>query len=710
MVIPGLVLLSVLPLRQATPVSLDLPASRMPAILDALGKQTGETYEVAPEMQNEIAIVRSTSLTAEQLRTHLGKAVAGRWDRTAIGFRLVPDAAARNAQRLGELQTQAQQLRKFLSAKANPPKAPKSDEAEMASALAGVFSGMGGGDREIAQLLLGVDLTRIVRLEAHQRVVFSTRPNSLQLPLPAEAPALINRYVLGHNTRVQRVSPDATADTIGAVAEMLPAALRDMMKARTKPIGDVARATLSINQQDIIGGYQATLRLLDPNGKIIHHTQTMLLTDGNLAAIEATSPGAAPDANPQTEVSDTTPIEYSEISKKLSKMPGGLMDGPPRSDGIALDPAVRNVLRNPDQFDPLAFEATDTFRAVARHEKAANFVIVPADDEANDSNPPETLQAVLPEVRRNYRFTTTDGTLLIVPAAPDRARRERTNRVALAQLIAASESKGMASLGDFANFAAQSPELKADRICFRNYALLVAGTSGFTMFDTTLYPGLRFLGRLDATTRGKVARGESIPFSLLPPAALAEFLLSTASQPSAGPADDGPFRGRFNMISNLFGGEQSTDPTDAMPYGVPRNGVLTTEMLSEPAFFPVVEEGKILPFMSCLGLDEMALLRTVESAPNVEVRNQAPQIDRVKLGTRATYRLKFQISPTHATFASFDDNRLPANAPIASMKKLPADVDRQLKARAEAVKGSFFGQMVNMAGSMFGGGGGIPPQ
>ncbi|MDX2064908.1 MAG: hypothetical protein SFX74_04105 [Fimbriimonadaceae bacterium] len=705
---PGLVLLTVLSARQAAPVNLDLPASRIPVVLDSLGQVTGETYEVAPEMQSEIVLVRSKTLTAEQLRTHLAKATAGRWDRTANGYRLVPDVATRNAQRLAEVQAAAQGIRKALISRVNPPRR-NTDQGEMDSEMSAVFGGMGGSDRAIAQLLLGVDLTRIARLGPSERVSYSTRPTSLQLPLPSDATAVINQYVLAHNTRVQSAPNVDSDDMFGAVANMVPAVMREALKNRNRPIGAVTRATISISPQSILDGYQATLRLFDAQGKTVHSNTTMFVTDPIVVTDRS---GAAPSDTPapSVEVAATTTIAYSELSKKLRDAPGSMMDGPSAITGIKLEPAVRNALRNPDQFDPLSFEATDIFRAVATRDKATDFVIVPADDSDLTEAKPETVEAVLAQIKQSYLVSQSEGTLIITPLQPDRVRRTRTNRIALAQLIAASESKGMAGLGDFANFAAQSAPLQPDQICFRNYAIAVTGTSGFSMFDTDLQPGLRFLGQLDATVRGKIARGESIPFSILPPAALAEFLLSTASKPSGAGKPSGLFGGRFEMISSMFGGDGSEDPTEAMPFGIPRDGVLTSEVTSEPAFAPVADEGKVMPMISCLGLDEMALLSTAQNASSTDVRNQVPQFDKVRIGSRTIYSLKFQISPSRAVYASFDDNRFPANAPIASMKKLPADVERQLKARSEAVQKSFIGQMMNMAGSMFGGGGGIPPQ
>jgi hypothetical protein len=143
------------------------------------------------------------------------------------------------------------------------------------------------------------------------------------------------------------------------------------------------------------------------------------------------------------------------------------------------------------------------------------------------------------------------------------------------------------------------------------------------------------------------------------------------------------------------------EPTEALPTGLPPEGVLSLDLSKDFYAVPILASGQVAAMLRNLGTEELALLQMMSNMSEApELAAQMPRIDNVKVGNRTAIRLRVLLGPMHRISARLSDDQPIGNAATVSMKALPADMQAKLAARTEALKKSPFGAMGSMLGGM----------
>lgn len=356
-------------------------------------------------------------------------------------------------------------------------------------------------------------------------------------------------------------------------------------------------------------------------------------------------------------------------------------------------PELEFRLVRPDQYDPLSFGPSESLLAVGKAMKLSIVANLP-DDMVSffrlmAGGAEQTVKGYLQELQqgRTAKAEIKDGWLIVRPAKPDEARKERLDRVALAQLIAASRSKGNPSLDDLAAYAQKAESPLEQQIAMTYLTAFAPSAMGQGMGGLTDWNMLRLYGTLSMGQKDTLLDRSAIPLGNLSPAQkqIATNLLFGANarlqvrEPGEPPKEEFGF---VSMIRRFMPGSSNDyrqEPTEAMPMGLPGKGALRLDLSTEVVGIPV---GSSLPrnVFGVLGADELAMLRYLSEEPAfAQFGAQMPRIEGLRLGRRTAMRFVFTVAPNVTVEHTLNDDRVAKDATTVAI----ADLTPEMKARIE---------------------------
>ena len=230
--------------------------------------------------------------------------------------------------------------------------------------------------------------------------------------------------------------------------------------------------------------------------------------------------------------------------------------------------------------------------------------------------------------------------------------------------------------------------------------------------DTMDWNMLRFYANLLPAQKSGLRQGARLQIGSLSP--LAKTTLSKMAFGSAAHIQNAEqmrakktLGGFFDLIMQGMPGKKvdyTEEPTEAMPNGLPMDGLLSLDSAQETILSPI-GGGSILFFgFGSMGADEMAMYEafTDNSGGFLDLGANSPKLDKVKLGSRDKLDFSFWLTPAAGIKKTLLDDTVPKNAQAISIKEIPAEFRALINKRKQEFKDSPFGKM--MAG--FGGGGG----
>jgi len=735
-------------------------AARASRVIKDIGAIAKLDLEVSPQTQNEVLVISVKDTPLSDLMARIATATSGEWRTEGSVYRLVGSSTMRKQEEREQATKRIANVRKAIDkavlderkrgesdakaaaeaaakakadAKADPKGKNKDGGTE--SSILSNFIGSNPASGAITALIREIDPAVFAQIGPGDRIVFSTDPTHAQRTLGSNATEIINELIQKHDAVTADAQPDLAQQFAGMSEQQAELMRQVMSRQHTGKIGQVAKALLIASNSEL-GAFMSSdsieleLRLYNAKGKVVftgNNNLTLKESDA-LAAMESMAastvavdsngtvtavPVPAKQPEPQTK---QTPIDYSADSKALQKSTKGMTTG---KFNLDISRELRQKLFLPNMYDPLSFMQTDEVLAYAKLSGKPLVADIPdsamAGFEAFGGQSDKTVESLTKEIKSGTTMVAVaDDTFTVLkPSEPAQSRAERLDRLALATLMQATQDKGVPSLDDMSAYASVAPNPMGGGIG-RTYLLLyVPGGSPMGMDGMTSWEMLRFYADLTPDIRNQLSNGGKLPISSLTSGQRAQLERMTygagaqlsVDDPQKKQDDDTPF------WMNLAGGSATDDyrgePTESVPNGLPGSGYVELKSNVEPFAAPVPgTDSTMMAMLGILGPDELAMFKMLRSTPGAEqITAMFPKFPKLKVGERTIYKFTFHVAPQVSIKQTLKDHRLGKDANTYSEDNLPADLQKRVADRAEALKKSPMGAI----GSFMGGGQAIHP-
>ncbi|MCW5942222.1 MAG: hypothetical protein KIS66_08315 [Fimbriimonadaceae bacterium] len=708
--------------QEAATVTFSSRAVPVTRLLVDYAAATGKKVRAAPVMEKEIAVVRLAGADHADFTRRLAAAVAGRWTTEGDEQVLVPDEAARAAEARKELADRAAEIRKAVQQRVDARQGAGGGGIPSAQMAADVP--FGAGEDLITAFLQAADPVFLAKIKRGERLVFSSAPNAMQRPLPTVVWPHVAKVVAENNRSAEaqkEVDEQGEAKTDAEVK--MEAYLRklgiDPDGRRPRKITEApSKVIVAVQRQPMMGGgLSVAATLYDASGRVLTQVSDMFAFESGPGVPEVeidpeTGEAKAPPPDVKVDPSDPV-VVLSEESRAVRDLGRGWSDD--EEDAKEPAPEVLAKLRRPDLYDPLSFGDSEALLFVAEKRKK-NLIAALPDRHlyVADKGTIGTFLAGLGPAN-GFELADADGWMVLKSTTPGDDRQQRAPRGALARLIGAHESKGYASLDDLAAFALASPGDGTDEITMQALERFVSAATSSGFEGPQNYDELRLFGSLSATQRMALRDGGQVPFSALAGKARESLIALlfgarlSLGAPQAVPESEDPLAemlvGLRMAFSNEGGIDYRSEPTEAMPRGLPADGFLAADVRVEPVGMLGKDAGKFgLPVA---GGSELGMFLYIRSDPKYQaIIGDMPDPGPMTLGERTRWHLRLVVSPGIEAVCRFSDSRPVPGAAKFTLQALPANLKAITDRTVAFMKANplpFFDP------EMFGSGRGVPP-
>lgn len=545
-------------------------------------------------------------------------------------------------------------------------------------------------NRAIAKLLTMVSPRDLATMDQGSRVVYSTRPNRMQLPMGRDAIAVIDTMVAEQAVWAEAYRRKAAESAKGGDA---PNNVFYPGENNAAIQGTPVKALVRIQLQRDLSGYEVRLELLDAQGK-------QLFSGGDTLGLDSDASQRLEDLMQSQPPTDDVDIELSHDSQEILAFFRGLMKTM-QGGGSAKDlPAdVISKLRSPDKYDPLGFIHSEALMAAAN---AADSNLV--------ADVPDSMMAVENFIMPGQKLTvkgfikalstadivnieSKDGWMVVKPARPFLERSRRAGRPELSQLIESAHANGTVPLNDLAAYALTNEPLEHNEVT-QLYAVLFLPGAGMGMWTDMSGPSdnwemLRLYGSLTASQRQTLASGRRLPLGTLLPAQTDHVFRLTyygdemGSHLTVQRPESADRQTPFPMWD-----VQGDEPTEVLPAGLPPSGVITVKVATDAVAKDAGPRQPTFQLFGGLRPEELAMYRGLKDDPNMAATfgSLFPDLTKFRMGTRTTYSFQFQFLPAVSMVQSLIDTQIDPDGPVLSFEQLPADYKKKVDAAAGQFK------------------------
>lgn len=696
----------------ADPVDVAIPAMPLEKAVRLLSQSLGQRLEVSRELASEVVLVRASGVEPNELLDRIAQTLGASWREDGSRRTLVLTDAQRREQREAELAWWERATEAAIRRLSEPlakhptfdadaieaarqagrtPTSPGGTFSPMAMAQLGrsLFEGNPASPtgRAIARLAALIGPKALAAIGDGERVVFSTRPNSMQRALPSGSLPVLNQLIAEQSKWAE--ANNAVNDE-GGMQRLLGALLGG---SRGPVAGASAKAVLSVQKQRLTDGYEFRLTLLDQEGReTFSDGLTMLLETSPLNLLD--SLGAAPAQGEE--------IRLSALSGKLLTVLRGIsaaaMGGPVSA---SMDEEVAAALRRPDEYEPLSFFHGEAFDAVARAYGrnlvacipdaafSASLFLLPGQKLTAESFLKSLQDLKVMDIRSDDRW------IVCRPTRPWAVRLQRQDRGALASLIRAVRSDGTLRLSDLAAYALNNPPLMESPVASLYGTLSLPGVMANP--SALQWDLLRFYGSMTASQREMAWSGAEIPFRSLTPNQRAMVWRMVYLPGFLGLSG---LRLQGQGAANPFAALRQ-EPTELLPNGIPNAAVLRVAVQRSPVVVNGGESGAGLRLFSALGPEELGAMQHLREDPALGgmIGGLLPNWTTFRVGEKLQYQFQFQLTPELSLSGVLEDVVVPDGATAVGFDQLPpAFRERVQRAREQMRQGAA------QLGSILGGG------
>lgn len=722
-------------------VTFSSPAKRLEVLAAELTQQTGVPIRVDREVANEVVVVQVRDVPLSELLLRIASVTASEAARDAQGnpqLRLSREVARRQqreelVRRIVGIRASQRQWEEELAQTAGFQVTREFTPGQNLMRPAGrqywadAFSPLG---RAMMRLTLLVRPEVLAGLQDSDRVVFSTHPNRMQQALGPQAASVIADFVRERQAELRRE----------AEVERSPEEQREIEMARrlgvrrepnpmTEPVAEallIATAGVGVRTTGH-ESIQIEMRLYDAAGNVMIAGLTRFLYPPVPMGVAVLRPPGQPVPDPVSSRAIQLSPLAAEMHRYHRRVRG--QPAPQLSPALieALSPALIEAFRRPDLVEPHALVTSEATMAVAAArglQLVANFPDTFGDTTIGISSPdgpmgaPHSPGAGLTvggwerslAVAEGLTTTRQDGWMLIQPLDPTEARENRTNRPALAQLIRAVEQHGTVRLVDLAEYAARHPRPVVDSVPARYFNFWGVRLNSMTQGQTD-WNLLRLYGLLTEGQRRLLINGGQIMFATLDQnqrQVLNRLLFRYDARFEPLQAAEGGQVAIVELMAGWGGAIEHRsyrdEPTELMPNGLPRDGLISVELNQTHLLQPDYSEGTATREWGNFGLEEFVLMETFRQAAMAAGDQQGaatfPVFPRAKIGTRQELRLTFHVTRETVMRGTLVDDAMPRDARPVDMANLPPPIAAQVQRYQEAFQraGAQVGGIIELEG------------
>ncbi|MEQ1822794.1 MAG: hypothetical protein ABL949_09800 [Fimbriimonadaceae bacterium] len=675
-------------------VSFTHGAAPMKDIVPALSKALGVPLLVSPEEQWKVLYVQTKDVSPNDLLSKVAEASGSIWDVNSEGVRVLkPNPAVLARKRAEAKEFTTEMINDFL-ASAIKSKSPKI--------------------KALAQVIRSIGVQSLASFAKGTRLVYSTHPTRMQRQTPAISNELIQAMVRDHNTEANK--PREEPDDMEEVKKSLPPEMVKMIEAyeameKPKPITTpIAKLNFVFSIQEYLS---TELQAFDANGKMVIQSSDGLYSEGeDLAELpDMSKPRAKGDPTEAKEAEPKEDTRAIKLSKESAEFIKGLMDYKARLQKSKPSPTKEALLKLTES-DPFLKFDTEVYSQVFAAEKRN--IIISCPESRAFSQEQLTFGNVLDTLAMD---TEQKGPWLIRPREDDDISID-TER--LCNVLIRLNKKTL-TLDDKAWLASE-------------YDAFPRGATRATMaiflFGGNIYGSnsdlLKLYGMLSPSQK-QAAKAKGVSISSLDsrqkafvekmvygidPSAKAGFMNSNYGA--------NMFEDIFDM-DTMFKKEMErleasksylAEPTEALPNGLPNDGLVTLSEVLEPGYRPVSKGEKATPEDDVLGLGEsvsekqLASLLAIKEMPMMLGEFGATFPKEFEKIQRKKVELKLTCMPNYGAMEQMYEATEDAAQPV-DLTKMGADFDATLDKMKKSMKS--MEKMMMLGGGMFSGGRKNPP-
>lgn len=541
-------------------------------------------------------------------------------------------------------------------------------------------------NKAIALIVSALDPATIAAVPDDYKVVFSSKPNKLQLQLPNIDDAL--KKIVDD----QKAFGAAVAKGEGTgKTEAPPWPLDDAAKPFTSA---PSKILLTITRPSFGNSPTVAIIFADEKGRFIQNTGGSLGSDEERAFNNLLKPAKDKEAKPLT---------LSSISKKfVDYMKGGM-----RSNGnmsAVQDPELRTFLLNPEKHDPLELVVSDAVLQAA--EESGRPTILQGQDmllliggvSATAEVPAMTLlERMMP--LSDLEKVDNKGWQVFRNRHPVDTAAQNVDREALGVLVRTEIAKKRMAIEDFAAFQSKT-EIPFPRTFAPYYFLLLMPDEFFAsnLAQVESAGFLQLFGMLSSEQRATAMKEGGITYKNL-----SERQQKIVEKMVYGNAP------RFEYM-NMPGkgqvyGTLMTEPTEAFPNGVPEDAIFRYGINSAPAVFGkgTIPGGQgSRSTLEAIHASEIATAMIAKETPGAP-QFAAREFSDFVQGTSTEWSFMLEVSKIASIHESLKDNQWDKEAKPLRYEQLPDSFHKEV---AEAL--ARYRQMAKQGFPLFGGSGAKP--
>jgi len=387
------------------------------------------------------------------------------------------------------------------------------------------------------------------------RVTFCPSPHASQRPLPSESSEAFQAF-----KEEQGMWLEALHKVPPTGFERRAGGLSFQSLLLEKPVADSCRVLLSLTKSFLGKSTEAELAIYDMSGKSLAQLRKVISPD---------------DAPLGKEPEDDAQIAVRDVSRQVASVFEGMSAAQFRP-GFAKKPvseAVRSILVDPEQHEPLSFLPSDVLFGIAKA-KGLNLVASIPDDAivlnwwVRDLSHLTVGEAVKVCRTGNVSLEAGDGFLRVRPQAPATAHESAVSRKALGALLKKSVSNGRLAIDDMATYALGGPlNRECDFIGPATLAVLAPYCASCLARND--WDSLRLFGMLGQVDKRRAESGIALPMASLSPGAKGAIDRIAYGIPGT------RFRlGRVTPAEATIARGIGREPSEAMPNGFPSGAFL----------------------------------------------------------------------------------------------------------------------------------------
>lgn len=532
-------------------MTLDVLADRLPAVLETLGKATSQRLECAANLNREVVVMHIDNRPQDEVMAQFAAALDADWKAIDGGYRLV--RSPERVKALKESQA-AREAKEYAGWMAEVRVEGPFEADRLASRVKGLLQGYrpndatsllkanedGPGYRALLRALQAVGSRALATIPVGSRVVYASRPTPAQRPLNAQG--ILRQYAAEHQAWVEAAKRQGVRPPRIGGSTVIPPGLVARLAPREAP----ARALLELSRHGRGPSVAAYLTLVDAQGRVMDKASV--------------SPGTAR----YDRVVGKIPLALSPDAAAI----GGFWVGPEM--GRPLPAELRARLSDPVQNEPLRFVAGDLLTKIARRRKVS-LVASLCDTmfllgSIRPKNEPLTEEEYLVRLAYEGFEATQSGEWLVGRVTEPTMRDVQTERGLIGEFAKLPVGE---SLDEAADWAARLPGFLENGLPMAIRSL-VQGADDPT-FNSNEPRTLRFYGTLSREQRSAARRGISLgSLTALQRERLQPLLGLIGPLEVEGPRPE-------DREDDAGDGDILGEPTEAMPQGIPREGLLQVE-------------------------------------------------------------------------------------------------------------------------------------